>query len=47
MVEKYLSSLLLKRYQSGKSFEIGLGYLIYVKIFVESCFLRGHLYKEP
>ena len=29
-----------------KAFEIDLGYLIYVKIFVKFCFLCGHIYKE-
>ena len=29
-----------------KAFEIDLGYLIYVKIFVKFCFLCRHIYKE-
>ena len=46
MVEKNLMSLILKYYQSADLRYLGLGYLIYVKIFVKFCFLCGHLYKE-
>ena len=47
-VENNLKRLILKQYQSAdlKSFEIGLGYLIYAKIFVKFCFLCEHLYKQ-
>ena len=43
MVRKNLRTLLLKKYQRAdlKSHGIGLGYLIYVKIFVKFCFLCG------
>ena len=48
MVEKNLGSLYWSRIRAliWTAFEIGLGYLVYVKIFVKSYFLCGHIYKE-